>query len=345
MLPGENVGIDSLRVKLSQLLFEHVKNELPTLQNDLENALKSAQNELDLLGKPRSTVEQCRSYLGEKSMLFYELCRAGVNGHYEHDWFKTTKTSSQGIPVNRIRAIVQGENHAFANEFREKGHKYQIDFTNAAYSQSSERPKILNKAKALRWVKETLQQSRGTELLGNFNSNVIAELFWEQSEAWEAISRKHIEKVSELCRAFISALLDSITPKNIKNRIWQVFDLLILFEHQLTPCRSLTILPSLEKQRQEAFDELDKLLADCKSFPINYNHYYTDTIFQKRQQRIETQLGKHVPTDFNLERWSNAAAEVVVSETVQNWGASATADMEDFSCEEALDCLLAIYKV
>lgn len=107
----------------------------------------------------------------------------------------------------------------------------------------------------------------------------------------------------------------------------------------------MTVLPSLEQHRQAALDELDKLLADCKSFPINYNHYYTDTIFKKRQERLERQLEKHVPADFLMKRWDNAAAEVVVSETVQSWGVTATADMEAFSCEEALDCLLAIYKV
>lgn len=116
-------------------------------------------------------------------------------------------------------------------------------------------------------------------------------------------------------------------------------------EHHLTPCRSSTILPALEQNRRAALDELDKLLADRQSFPINYNHYYTETIYQKRQQRIEKQLEKHVPKNVTSERWNNASAEAVVSATVANWGKSGHADMEDFSCEEALDCLVAIYKV
>lgn len=113
----------------------------------------------------------------------------------------------------------------------------------------------------------------------------------------------------------------------------------------LTPFRSSTVLPALEQNRRAAVDELDKLLADRKSVPINYNHYYTETIQQKRQQRIEKQLGKHVPKNVASERWTNASAEAVVSATVASWGKSGQADMEDFSCEEALDCLVAIYKV
>lgn len=35
-LPKECVGIDMLRSRLSQLLFEHIKRELPKLRQDLE---------------------------------------------------------------------------------------------------------------------------------------------------------------------------------------------------------------------------------------------------------------------------------------------------------------------
>lgn len=54
-LPKENVGIDSLRARLSVLLFEHVKQELPKLRQDLEDALTESQKALESMGQPRST--------------------------------------------------------------------------------------------------------------------------------------------------------------------------------------------------------------------------------------------------------------------------------------------------
>lgn len=74
-LPKENLGVDALRVKLSQQLFQHVKNELPRLQADLEAALKSAEDELHFLGKPRSTGFECREFFADlnlKSLSFVE---------------------------------------------------------------------------------------------------------------------------------------------------------------------------------------------------------------------------------------------------------------------------------
>ncbi|KAL1871944.1 hypothetical protein Daus18300_004580 [Diaporthe australafricana] len=329
-LPQRSIGAPSLRSKLSHLLYEHVKNELPRLQAELRTKLDTAADDLKDLGEPRSTVMECRSFLGDMSMKFYKLCRAGVNGHYDHDWFKNSDTSIKSagkVPDERFRAIVQAANKDFANKLREKGHKYHIgDNKSVMLSDSSKRQEQVTKAVALKCVKQALQRSRGTELLGNFNCNVVAELFWEQSEGWDEISNKHIDNVSGNCNRFLQLLLDHVAPANINNRIW-----------------SSTVLPALQQHKQDALAELGKLLFDRKSFPINYNHHYTDTIHQKRRERITKQLEKHMPDVYTLRHLDGP--KKVIEKALQHWGTSAPVDMEDFSCEEALDCLLAIYKL
>lgn len=109
--------------------------------------------------------------------------------------------------------------------------------------------------------------------------------------------------------------------------------------------RSSLVAPALQQRCQDALKELDKLLADARDFPINYNHYYTDTVHMKRQQRMLEQLGGFAPDAEDIEDWENASGEDIIKTAIHNWGNSTTADMEDFSCEEALDCLLAIYQV
>ena len=64
-LPRESVGIDTLRSRLSLLLFEHVKRELPKLRQALENALADTNSQLGLMGSPRSTPNDCRAYLSQ----------------------------------------------------------------------------------------------------------------------------------------------------------------------------------------------------------------------------------------------------------------------------------------
>lgn len=223
-LPKENVGIDALRVKLSQLLFEHIKNELPRLRGDLEAALKLASDELATLGESRATATECRNFMAQLNMKCYELCKAGVSGHYEHVWFQERNlvVKPTNITLQRFRAIMQWSNKGFADQFRQKGHKYQIDFVNTVcdIEEDSSKPKTISKEEALVWVKEMLQRSRGTELLGTFNPNLIAELFWEQSEGWDSISSAYINLVSQRCEIYLAILLESIVPKDIRPRVW-----------------------------------------------------------------------------------------------------------------------------
>jgi hypothetical protein len=65
ILPKESVGINALRNRLSVLLFEHVKQELPKLRQDLENALTETKDQLSVMGSRRSTPVECKAYLSQ----------------------------------------------------------------------------------------------------------------------------------------------------------------------------------------------------------------------------------------------------------------------------------------
>lgn len=108
------------------------------------------------------------------------------------------------------------------------------------------------------------------------------------------------------------------------------------------------IRPIIKQRHQAALEELEKLLQDRTDFPINYNHYFTDIIHKKRQERLQIQLGQHadVADKYVSEGFiDDEDVPHIIRDAVSKWGNSVTSDMEKFSCEEALDSLLAIYKV
>lgn len=231
-LPKENVGIDALRMKLSHILFDHVKKELPRLQEDLEVALKSASEDLQVLGESRSTVAECRAFLARLNMNCHEICKAALYGNYEHDYFKI-KPDDAGFSLQskstiaRIRAAFQHANNEFATTFRDKGHKYHIPLAHAeetefiyGVEQVDGKPRVLSKSEAIQWAKTMLLRSRGTELIGNFNPHVIGELFWEQSEGWDKLATAHVEQLSSLCESFLRDLLSRTAHKDLSTRIW-----------------------------------------------------------------------------------------------------------------------------
>ena len=211
-LPSECVGIDSLRTLLSQLLFAHVKHELPKLREDLETALADSKSQLDTMGNRRATPEECKAYLSQLSLAFYGVCKAAVGGHYEGDYFnrEIDKAFSINSPatMRRLRAVIQQMNITFSDDIRRRGHKYHIDRLEAPTTVGAAVPEVeaasldhvlgqptvpvdkarksgtptkLSYPEATGWVSQVLKRTRERELPSNFNPLLIGELFWEQS--------------------------------------------------------------------------------------------------------------------------------------------------------------------
>jgi hypothetical protein len=217
-LPSECVAIDSLRTRLSQLLFAHVKHELPKLREDLETALADSKSQLDTMGNRRATPKECKGYLSQLSLAFYGVCKAAVGGHYEGDYFnrEIDKTFSINSPatMRRLRAVIQEMNTTFSDDIRRRGHKYHIDRLEASTAVGAavfeveaeaaslhpvlgqptvpldEAPKTgaptkMSYREATGWVSQVLKRTRGRELPGNFNPILVGELFWEQASKWQ----------------------------------------------------------------------------------------------------------------------------------------------------------------
>ncbi|KAI9725706.1 MAG: hypothetical protein M1834_009752 [Cirrosporium novae-zelandiae] len=349
-LPEDCWGIDSLRLRLSSLLFEHVKQELPNLQEDLEKALNDAKKQLDVMGDRRTTPADCRIYLTQLSLDYYEICKAAVGGHYEGDYFHrgTGQPFSLTLPstIRRVRAVVQFMNTKFSDNIRTNGHKYYIDmeeelsdasqsttFSSKHLDLISKKPVIMFKDTALEWVSQAIIRTRGKELIGNFNPLLISELFWEQCSNWHQLAVGHVDQVAAICREFLNILLTDKCPKDVRSRLW-----------------SAQVEDVLKIRHKAALQELDRIMEDIRSYPINYNHYYTDVINKRRQERQKKNLAdcvNNATTHVLLpECQSNHTSAIVdIDSAVKGYTQQVDPDMEKFSCEEALDCLFAIYKV
>ncbi|KAI0395216.1 interferon-induced GTP-binding protein Mx [Xylariaceae sp. FL0594] len=316
-LPKASRGIDTLRLRLSRLLLEHVKAELPHLRGEAESALQGAKSEMSLLGSSRGTIEECRSYLVHLSMACYEICKAGVQGHYEDGFFR-----------------VQEENQKFSERLRNYGHKYIFGqneplFESASEESASEEAPapskvlppgqehsvILERKHARNWVHKLLMRSRGRELIGNYNPHLLNELFWEQSERWQKLASEHVDTVYHRCEVFMSKLLSQKAPPEVKDKVLNA-----------------------------ACEELEKLTHDNNGFLQNYNHYYTEDLQKRRNSLMKTQL-KGQFGDIVTSRRATVPETTIIQRVLDLSQPKTTKDMELFSCDEALDHLQSIYKV
>jgi hypothetical protein len=290
------------------------------------------------------------------SLDIYEVSKAAVDGHYEGEYFHksiTQEVFNDAFPVaiSRIRAVVQSLNTEFSEFFRKVSHKYHIDLAKDGLEpfdpESAEgnggrftepiAPIRMTNENALKWVAHVLARTRGRELVGNYNPLLVGELFWEQSSKWQLLAVDHIEHVSSQCSQFLKTLLHDKCPKDVESRLWDS-----------------KIHDALRERSQEASEELARIMEDIKGYPINYNHHYIDTIKSRRRNRQRAALAEtvkqatkttSVPAHHGSVDWPTATTTVDLEQVVKSWTDNTDRNMENFSCEEALDCLLAIYKV
>ena len=341
-IDDSHLGITNLRKRLSDLLFDHTKRELPKLYSELDKALADSIKKLNAMGDSRITLLECKEYLTHVSIAVQKTCEAALNGNYIGGFFNCYPG------LRRLRANIQQRNVEFTDYLRKYGHTYHFQTFGEAGMSTDEQvaphlggtsvtgarpikaPKSLSKGETLSWIKEVLGKTRGRELPGNFNALVIGELFWEQSAKWAQIADYHMKRVAKLCTHFMQAVLGEFSAKHVLTALWNA------------------IVRGALKQRVEAAEkELASLIQDLRDYPINYNHYYTDT---KRKRRLERDLAnKRARTS---PRSSHATS---TSFGTPAFGADTTDEiralegidpnMDNQASMDALDSLLAIHKV
>lgn len=354
VLPVESLGIKSLRSRLSKLLFEHIKLELPKLRQEIEDKLLRYRAELNLLGESRASTTQCRSFLVQLSLKVREICKDGLDGNYNSDFFlqhqnEACSRKDVNIPISRIRAIIQVMNGNFAEIFRTFSFKYLFSINKDGFlvdeiSSSQlpkdielpmgiEAPKVMNRSQAMKWISDAITYSRGIEIYGSLNPVLVNHLFWEQSEKWEKLAEDHLENTADVCEEFLRLIITEICPKDIQSRLWEN-----------------TIKGTLNDRRKSARKELKNLLADARSFPIIYDKTYIERISHQRELRQkallksqEEQEGEEGSVKSQDNYKKEAYIDILGNMSLEEDGITSTA--KKFNCDEMFDSLLAIYKV
>ena len=152
-LPAHTLGIKFLRARLSKVLFNQIREELPQLVKDIQTHISAAKTARDKLGPSRKELEQQRSFLISLSQSFHTICRDAVRGDYDHEFFQ-----SDSNPERRLCATVMNMHFDFASNIRKNGASWLVDDENATGDSCRTREEAIKEACKL------LKRSRGREV-------------------------------------------------------------------------------------------------------------------------------------------------------------------------------------
>jgi GTPase SAR1 family protein len=327
-LPRSLVGVDSLRARLSRLLLGQIAGELPSLIDEINSKMISCREQLKKLGDPRVTLEEQKLYLLHISQAFQSLVKTAVDGTYNEPFFGDAKTDN-GYQ-KRIRAVIQNLNEQFTEKIFQRGHFRHI-LEAEDDSPVSKQQIRLTRDEYILHIEWLLRKTRGRELSGTFNPMIVKDLFQEQCVLWEDMTRSHIDSIWMAAKDFLQYaayyVADEATSKALLKEV---------------------VIPALERLRQVLDKGSEDLLKPHRrGHPITYNHYFTETLQKTRTSRQQEAFRESLKSHFDVDTLSAEPQihSINLQELFNSLLRTTIPDMTRFASEEALDCMLAYYKV
>jgi hypothetical protein len=129
VVPDADKGIEFLRQKkLSTLLVEHIKSNLPQLIRSASNLKRRRTAERETLGEPRSTGRDQLRFITPMAEEFTRLAHAAVAGVYSDDFFGQLGDRSQRSQDTRLRANITEMSLLFGNVMVECGRRVFVPY-------------------------------------------------------------------------------------------------------------------------------------------------------------------------------------------------------------------------
>lgn len=316
-------GIDSLRKRLSGVLFQQISAELPKLLEEISTKKRACELELSKLGEPRENINQQRRYLAQCAAAFQSLLSNALQGNYDDEFFESSSASN--AYNRRIRAIVQNLLTEFAEHITEHGRLHRI-VPRPSHSKGQDSEILITEEDLISDISKRMRESRGRELPGMFNTSVISDLFREESRPWESITMKRIKELWNDVKVAIQHITqhcaDNSTAKSIFERI---------------------ILPQMTGCMQKMEAKIQELLKSNRSLhAITYNQYYTETLRKVRIQRYSSEINTVISQEVFKNKDNDGTLLPTIVTTLADRQENASGK---FDAVEALDMLDAYYKV
>ncbi|KAM0513409.1 hypothetical protein ACHAPE_007873 [Trichoderma viride] len=329
-LPATNLGIASLRSRLSKLLLHQIASELPSLVDEITQKMNEAKATLDKLGQPRTSPQEQRIYLVKISQTFQSLMQAALDGTYTDPFFSDSDDGS--AYCRRMRAVIQNLSRDFADTMASDGQYYKItDAPNKA--QVPGKAVEMTRDDFVKKVVDMMSYRRGRELPNSFSPAIVTDLFRELSAPWKSIVQRHIQKAWEETHVFLKEVVVHISDPTTVAAI---------METVINP-KLNTILADLQERTATLLHPYEN------DHPVTYNSDFTETLQKIRLERHSPQLDEILRKHFqgaNLDNTQQHLSTYVnfVSlkrELVQRL----EPDLDRWSALEALDSANAYYQI
>ncbi|KAH7154327.1 putative dynamin GTPase [Fusarium sp. MPI-SDFR-AT-0072] len=198
----------SSRRALGRLFPPRIVAFLPGVIIDIETTLRERQEELDRLGKSRSTQEDLRSFLLGIASDFQRLARDGIYGRYNDEFFGGLQDDHR-----KLRAQLHDDSDSDDDEIP----RYLEKFLES-YPYNPPQPKKVTRSELAEQLEKQAAANQGLEFPGTPNKDLAMQLFKQQSAPWRGIAESHVKLVTTVAKAFVDQVFEYVVGSPRTNR-------------------------------------------------------------------------------------------------------------------------------
>ncbi|KAI7764274.1 hypothetical protein LZL87_012683 [Fusarium oxysporum] len=329
-IESSHCGVESLKVRLSNVLRDQILVQLPSLEQDVEDGILNCVERLEHLGPVRGTSQQQRSYLLRVSENYTILMRQAIDGTYTDRFFgKRNERDSFG---KRLRAVVRLRLDEFAEEMRVNGQSQHIvDSASECEDHRNSRVVVpsIPRSEFISNVARRLKYNRGRELPGLFNPLIVNDLFIEQCTPWRRIAKSLADDMLDAVHLTTEKVVEKIAAREVSEGVLRL------------------IHKEVEGLRIEMSAQIDALLVSATQHPITNNPQLVQHVQQTQEDRHKRTVKSLITKMFGTNRFDGSDKKISINpvELLTLAGEGFEPNMERFGSSLAVDYMKAFYKV
>ncbi|TVY76848.1 Interferon-induced GTP-binding protein Mx3 [Fusarium oxysporum f. sp. cubense] len=328
-IESSHCGVESLKVRLSNVLRDQILVQLPSLEQDVENGISNCAERLERLGPVRGTSQQQRSYLLHVSDNYTLLMRQAVDGTYNDRFFGDR--NERASFNKRLRAVVRMRLDDFAEEMRVNGQSQHIADSESEDEGSRDFRVVpsISRSDFINNVTGRLKYYRGRELPGLFNPLIVNDLFVEQCTPWRRIAKSLADNVLDAVHITTEKVVEQIAAREVSEGVLKL------------------IRKKVEGLKIKMGGQIDALLKSATQHPITNNPQLIQHVQQTQEDRHKRTIKSLIIKMFGSNRFDGSDKKISINpiELLTLAGEGFEPNMERFGSALAVDYMKAFYKV
>ncbi|KAG0363114.1 P-loop containing nucleoside triphosphate hydrolase protein [Gamsiella multidivaricata] len=273
-VPDARKGRVSVKKFLGELLYTHIKKELPFLKKEILELISDCEKELTSMGPPVSNTAMAKVKYFECILKLKSALTALMDGNYSFEYISKHKSDYVAAADGNdgsVNADDGDDNSDFAPPALKGNHHFirsSLYRLYQRYNQAMNKDKYLLPADK---ISELVLRYKGNELPGFVSFTTFTQIYTETLVCWRDMTKAHVTSMHLYLHDAIANFIAFTAEPLLEDTLLLEFD------------------KFYSSQIAKIDDTIESIFTD-EGTPFTLNKYYYDNILNSRREKVEKQI-------------------------------------------------------